>query len=237
MAIESLERRGGSILATLIPRDTADLLFGIQILGGFGLIVPMMVRNWTNVEGVSLSFFLVLLVFCGLQLSLAVSAYKAAPSRRASQACLVYGMWIVLQSLHILVILSRGMYIWDRNDKITIIVTVVSALLVYFLRRASGSNFEDPITKSQVGMATRGIPQLMQGWKIFLVGGAGVHGFSVLVGNLNIWIRMWHLVLTKGEASWDHNRVWMLATEMVNAFSWGLVSLIWLAWRVGWINP
>lgn len=232
MALESIQRRGGFTLATFIPRDTADALFGIQILGGFGLIIPMMLRNWTSVEGVSLSFFLVLECFNALQLSLTLAAYRTEPSRRAKQACLVYAMWFILIGLHTLEILYRGQYVWDYNDQITIVVTSTCALLVYVVRRASGSGLEDPVTKSQVGMTTRGIPQLLQGWKFAMVGGEGMPGFSILVGNLNIWIRMWHLVLTRGEAPWERNRVWMLAAEITNAATWGFVSLIWLTWRV-----
>lgn len=224
------------VFATL-TKYGADVLFVVQVIGGLGLIIPMMIRNWHTVEGVSLSFFLVLMVFCALQASLAIPAYRAQPSRKAAQAIAIYILWIVLVALHATEIAYRGMYVWSTNDTITIIVTGVSALGVYLWRRWRGSSFNDPDTKSQLGMTTRGIPQLLQGVKIAMVGGAGLPAVSVVVGNLNIWIRIFHLVLTREEAKWEQNRIWMLATEIVNAVSWGIVSLIWLAWRIGLINP
>lgn len=224
------------VFATL-TKYGADALFAIQVIGGLGLIVPMMIRNWNNVEGVSLSFFLVLMAFCALQASLAIPAHRAAPSRKSAQAIFVYVMWIVLVGLHAMEIVFRGMYVWDANDTVTVALTSVSALLVYLWRKWRGSDFNDPVTKSQIGMTTRGIPQLLQGVKIAMVGGAGLPAVSVIVGNVNIWIRITHLILTRSEAKWERNRVWMLATETVNAVSWGIVSLIWIAWRLGIITP
>lgn len=211
----------------------ADVLFIVQILGGFGLMIPMMVRNWTNVEGVSASFFIVLLAFLALQLSLAIPAHKAQPSRKSLQTIIIYAAWVVLIGFHLIEILCRGLYQWDLNDAVTSILTFGGAGIVYVLRRARGSDFSDPVTKSQLGMMTRGVPQLLQGVKIWMIGGGGLHGFSVLIGNVNIWVRMIHLLLTHNEATWDKHRRWMLASEVVNAVSWGIVSLIWLAWHLG----
>lgn len=224
------------VLAAL-KKYGADALFAIQVIGGLGLIVPMMIRNWNNVEGISLSFFLVLIAFCGLQASLAIPAHKTAPSRKSAQAIFIYVMWIVLVGLHIAEIIFRGMYAWDTNDWVTVSLTGGSALIVYLWRRWHGSDFNDPVTRSQIGMTTRGIPQLLQGVKIAMVGGAGLPAVSVIVGNVNIWIRIAHLILTRNEAKWERNRVWMLATEVVNAISWGIVSLVWIAWRFGIITP
>ena len=224
-----------SVFGTLI-KFGADALFVIQVIGGLGLIIPMMIRNWNNVEGVSLSYFLIIMASCGLQASLAISAHRAAPSRKSIQAIFVYIMWIVLVGLHTLEIVFRGMYVWDTNDMVTLSLTSMSALLVYLWRKRCGSDFNDLVTKSQISMMMRGIPQLLQGVKIAMVGGAGLPAISVIVGNANIWIRITHLILTRSEAKWERNRVWMLVSEVVNAVSWGVVSLIWIAWRIGIIT-
>ncbi len=220
---------------SLLSTYGADLLFAVQVIGGLMLILPMMVRNWTDIGGVSLSFMLILFAFCFLQESLAVAALRAEPSRKARQAVFVYGMWIVLTAVHIALILYRGMYRWDTNDTVTIAVTAANVLFVYVWRRWRGSDISDPITKSQFAMATRGAPQLLLGVKVAMDGGSGLPGVSVLMGNLNIWIRMFHLVFTHGEAKWDKNRYWLLASEVVNAACWGVVSAIWLLWYFEWI--
>jgi hypothetical protein len=98
------------VIRKTLSRYGADALFAIQVLGGLGLMVPMMIRNWTDVEGVSVSFFLVLLVFCVLQTSLAIPAHRAKPTRKSAQALTVYLMWIPLTTIHILEIWWRGMY-------------------------------------------------------------------------------------------------------------------------------
>ncbi len=216
-------------------RGAADALFYIQVIGAAGLVIPMLIRNLYTVEGVSMSFLIVLLVFCGLQASLALPAHRTQPSRKTRQALFIYMMWIVLVGVDILIIWLGGLYEWDTNDSVTIGATLVGAVLVYRRRRSRGFTFENPITKSQVAMTTRGIPQLLQGVKIFIAGGGGLPGVSVLVGNLNIWIRMAHLILTQQEAIWDENRRWLLASELVNALTWGMVSIVWLSWYFGWI--
>ncbi len=213
--------------------SSADFLFIVQILGGAGLMIPMMARNLTSIEGVSLSFFLVLVIFCGLQLSIAIPAYIAKPTRKAWQAVAVYIMWIVLQTLNIVEILWLGVYRWDMNDTVTLVLTFTGTAAVVAHSMASNQALSDPITKSRLAMTTRGIPQLLQGAKIWMFGGSGLPGVSVLIGNVNIWIRIGHLVLTRSEATEDRNRFWMLASEVVNAISWGIVSLIWLGWRFG----
>ena len=194
-----------------------------------------MIRNWTNVEGVSMSFFLVLLMFCLLQMSMAIPAYRAEPTRKAKQVLIIYGSYIFLGTLHILEILYRGMYVWDLNDTTTIALTLLSALWVYRHRRSQGDPFESPLTKSQIAMTTRGVPQSLQAIKIWMYGGAGYPGVSILLGNLSIIFRVALLILNRNDAKEDPNRKWLLAAEFVNGATWGLVSLVWVMWRIGWI--
>ena len=214
-----------------------DTLFVVQVIGALGVIVPMMVRNWTNIEGLSVSYFVVILAFLCLQTTLAVPAHRAMPTRKTRQILFMCALWLVLTAALLAEIWYRGMYVWDTNDTVTIVLTVFALGLVALAFRLARTPLSDPAARGLMGVMTRAIPQLLQGTKILVHGGGGVAGLSLLFANINTWIRLGHLALTRSEAKEERNRLWMLIPEVVNAFTWLLVSIAWLVWRVGWISP
>lgn len=212
-----------------------DIQFGIQVVLIGALAVPMAVRHLYTVEGVSLGFIIALFLYGVFMTSMSIGGYRALPDRKAKQTLFIFGSLTLLTALDVVIIAIGGMYAWDLNDTVTIASLLIGAAAVMMVRGFPRDFASDPITKSQLAIVTRLVPQVLQGSKIFLYGGAGFPGVVLVAGNVGMWLRLAFLFQNWRAAPEELNRRWLLFAELANVLSWGMVTIVWTGWALGFI--
>lgn len=206
----------------------ADLLFGVQIVCTLIFGGAQFVRMLTTSKGVSISWFVLWEAFLILNLILAAKAHKNQPSRVTLQTLISYRLWVVMVAADLGVMIFKGRGTWDRNDTITTAIALLGILLTFAVGRAHGHGFADPIIKGWLAVFFKGIPQLTLAYKIFLVGGAGLAGLTMVMGHITVLTRLGQLVFSICEAGWDRNRRGSALSEIANETSWTVTTIAWL---------
>lgn len=211
-------------------RMIADLLFWIQLIGAFVLAGSQFFRLLETTEGQLLSVFFVVVVFMALHLLLAIGAHRAQPSRITRQTIWMFALWIMLLGSNIAAVFINGTYEWSPNDTRTVLIVLCSTGVVFALARFRGVGFSDPMPKGCLAIVFKSFPQFVVAVEIALKGGAGIPGLALIAGHVNIFTRLGQIWLLMREAGWDRNRVWLLASEVVNEISWTAVTVAWVIW-------
>ena len=58
-------------------------------------------------------------------------------------------------------------------------------------------------------------------------GGDGVPGIALIAGHVTVLTRVFQGTMAVVESPREHNRLWLLASEMMNELSWCAVTVAW----------
>ncbi len=210
-----------------IKRLTADLLLGVQIAAGLLIVGSQIIRSFSSTQGLSIAMYFLMVVFFGLNLILAIHAHKNKPSRITRQMVGVYAFFAILCSALIIVVFCNNPSIWDKNETVISIIAIVGAGVVIAFACLRKIALANPMVKAWLAIAFKGVPQVAQAYKLFLVGGAGLTGGAILGGHLTVLTRLGQLVFSIREAGWDKNRWASFWSELVNWLTWVLVTIVW----------
>ncbi len=211
-----------------VRKTVADILFAIQILGALAVTGSQFFRMLVTIEGVNLAMFLVMELFLGMNLFLAIKANAVQASRVTRQTVATYALWFVLIASNIAAIWWHGGYRWSNNDFVTIALTILGVLCVLAIAARFRKTYSDPIVKGWLAVFFKGVPQLLLAYKMFLEGNAGTPGLSIIAGHITINVRLGQLLFSIREARWDRNRIGSAISEFFNELSWIAVTVVWL---------
>lgn len=214
-------------MSTARKYAVADALFIIQIVGALLLGGSQFVRFLETTQGQLLSMFLLMQIYLGLHLVLALRAHQAQASRITAQAVAIYATWSVLLATNIAAFITHG-FVWKENDTRLVIIIATGAAFLVLGAHITRVAWGDPMLKSLFAMLCKAVPQFVMAFEIARVGGAGLPGLAMVVGNITIILRIVQVALSVREAGWERNRAWLLASEVVNEASWAVVSIVWL---------
>lgn len=215
---------------SFLKKVSADLLFLVQIFLIFVFSVPQFLRLFQNVEGQSLSMQIVILGFLILNLWLAINAHLVNSSRVTKQTIVIYSTWIIFVSGNIFAIFWNGNYVWSMNDRITMDVALWLAFGVILISLFLRIKITEPAIKGVLAIIFKSFPQCMMALKIFEEGGAGVPIITIIVGHINIGLRVSQIFISIWEYKIDRNRFWLLMSESFNEASWIFVTFAWMKW-------
>lgn len=208
----------------------ADLLFGVQMVGGFVVCSTQFFRLIETTKGQLLSMFLIMEGYLCLNLMLASAAHRAGPSRVTKQTLVTYQIWLLLIGSNIAAIFLNGDYRWSHNDTLTVAYVIIGILIVFLVMSLRKVGLQDPMFRGLLSMVMKALPQFLMIPEIMEQGGAGLPGAAVMVGNLTILIRVGQIGFAIRESGRDRNRLWLCASEVVNEVSWATLSVVWLVW-------
>lgn len=206
---------------------TADLLFGVQIIGAFFLGGSQFLRLLEATAGQLLSRLCLQEAFLGFHLWLAAGAYRAFPSRITRQTVWAYAVWLVFIGSNIVAVFLNGGYRWSQNDTRTTTLVLLSSILTLTAIKLRGATLQDPVVKSFVAILFKALPQFIMAIEIAQSGAAGVPAIAVIAGHITILGRIGQIWLAIREAGWDRNRMWLCVSESVNEISWIAASIVW----------
>lgn len=206
----------------------ADLLFGVQIVCTLIFGGLQFLRMLTTSQGVSITWFGFWEVFLVLNLVLALRAHRNQPSRVTLQTIFSYSLWTVMVTLDLGVMIVKGTGTWNGRDTATVALAasgIAVTLLVAFLNQLG---IADPIVKGYLAVCFKAVPQLIMAYNIFVMGGAGLAGTTVVTGHITVLTRLGQLMFSIREAGWDRNRQGSAISEIANEASWFICTMVWL---------
>lgn len=209
-------------------RVIADLLFGVQVICTLTFGGAQFIRMLSTTKGVSVSWFAFWLVFLVVNLALAIKAHRNQPSRVTLQTIGSYALWVLMVVGDLGVMIIRGNGTWDHNDTITAIITLTGVAVVLAVASIMKLGISDPIVKGHLAIFFKAIPQLTLAYKIFMVGGAGLAGLTVIMGHITVLTRLGQLIFSIREAGWDRNRRGSAISEAANEGSWIITTIAWM---------
>jgi hypothetical protein len=182
----------------------------------------------TTSQGVSITWFGFWEVFLVLNLVLALRAHRNQPSRVTLQTIFSYSLWTVMVTLDLGVMIVKGTGTWNGRDTATVALAasgIAVTLLVAFLNQLG---IADPIVKGYLAVCFKAVPQLIMAYNIFVMGGAGLAGTTVVTGHITVLTRLGQLMFSIREAGWDRNRQGSAISEIANEASWFICTMVWL---------
>ncbi len=204
----------------------ADLLFGVQAICALIFGGAQSFKMLTTTQGISLSWFGFWEAFIGLNLVMALKAHRNQPSRVTRQTLGSYFIWSTVVSVDFIIALAKSN--WDRNDTYTAILVIAGGLVIFLVAKQKELPLSDPMIKASLAVVFKFVPQLILGYKIYQVGGAGLATATVINGHVTILMRIGQLAFSIREAGWDRNRIGSAISEIANETSWIIVTSIWL---------
>ena len=141
------------------------------------------------------------------------------------------GLIIVLIVLVLAVI--RGMwtnpaYRWNDKDTTTFSTALILTFAVIIVSYFRNLQINDPMVKALFAIAYKSVPQLLIAWKFLAEGASGNPGLSVIMGHVNILLRLGQIYFMVKEAGLDRNRIWLAVSETANELSWVVATIAWL---------
>lgn len=209
----------------------AEGLFWPQIPCGIAFGLLWAHQALSSVQGTSAVMMGLVLLYCVLQGLLAIAAHKRSPTKTSKRTIGIYGMWFVLVGLICIAIVINGSYKSDDIDGIMLAIGVIGASVIIGMALSSRLEFDDPMIKGLLAMLWKSMPQLLFAWKILEQGGQGTPLLVIVLGNINIWLRLGQLRVQKEEAgAWNRPLRWAWRSEWVNAATWFIPSCFWFRW-------
>lgn len=209
-------------------RVIADLLFGVQVVCTLIFGGAQFVRMLSTTKGVSVSWFTFWLVFLVVNLALAIRAHRNQPSRVTLQTIGSYALWVLMVVGDLGVMIVRGNGTWDHNDTITAVITLTGVAVILGIASIMKLGISDPVVKGHLAIFFKAVPQLTLAYKIFMVGGAGLAGLTVIMGHITVLTRLGQLIFSIREAGWDRNRRGSAISEAANEGSWIIATIAWM---------
>lgn len=212
---------------SLLNRRIGDILFGAQIIGAILFCGAQFFRSLVDLRGVSLAQFVMAATFLFFHLALGLGAHRMGPSRLTRQAIATYCTWIVLILAIIAAVFANGTYRWSVQDWTTVWTAAGLTVIVLGFGQLRRLSIKDPEIKAFLAIAYKSVPQVLLAWKIWVEGGSGIPGLSIIVGHATILIRLGQLALMVREKSLDRNRKWLAISETANELSWVIATIAW----------
>lgn len=207
----------------------ADSLFGVQIICTLLFGGGQFLRMLTTSQGVSISWFVCWQVFLFLNLVLATRAHINKPSRVTLQTILSYVAWVTMVTLDLGVMFWRGTGTWNERDTATMILATIGVATTLIVARRKRLAIADPRVKGYLALFFKTVPQLVMAYNIFMMGGAGIAGMTLIAGHITVLTRLGQLWFSIREAGWDKSRIGSAISELGNEGSWIIVTIVWLA--------
>ena len=206
----------------------ADFFFILQLLLAGVSGGSQFVRLLTTSQGLNISWLASWLAFLLINLALTIKAHHVRPSRVTLQTVCSYGVWTLIITANLTLLLWKGATVWDAKDSVTTLAVILGLLLALVWSRWRGLPWTDPLVYGFFGVCFIGLPQVTLAYKIYQVGGAGLAAGMLLAGHAAIMTRLGQLWFAIREAGWDRNRLGAAVSEAANEITWLLVTLAWL---------
>lgn len=203
----------------------ADIVFWTQMLAAVAFAVAQVIKMTISVEGLTLTVFLFNLVFCILNLVLAMRAHQVQASKETRRARWIYVMGTITYLSFIAAMFLSAETLWDRRDTITATAVAIGAAAVLIRFRFQVAL---PMVRGWLALTMKATPQLILAWKVWSVGGGGLSAVMVVMFHYLTLSRLFQIWLIVREAGWDKNRIALAVSETGNELSWGLVTAAWL---------
>lgn len=207
---------------------TADLLFGVQVIGALVFTGAYIIRSLDDVTGTSLVQLGLVVTYLLFHLALGIGAHKTAPSRVTRQAIATYAMWIVLMGTLVAVVAANPGYRWNGKEFGQLFTAGILTVVVIMIAIFGERSVSDPMMKALFAIAYKSVPQALLAFKFLAEGASGTPGLSVFVGHFTILVRLGQIYFMVREAGWDRNRFWLAVSEGANELSWIAATLAWL---------
>jgi hypothetical protein len=207
---------------------TADFFFILQLFLAAISGGSQFVRLLSTSQGLNISWLASWLAFLLINLALIIRAHRVRPSRVTLQTVCSYGIWTLIITANLALLLWKREAVWDAKDWVTTMVIILGLLLTLVWSRWRGLPWTDPLVYGFFGVCFIGLPQITLAYKIFQVGGAGLAAGMLLAGHAAIMTRLGQLWFAIREAGWDRNRLGAAVSEAANEITWLLVTIAWL---------
>jgi len=205
----------------------SDWLFVSQIAFGLPLIIAQALKMFTSVQGMTIVLFICFEVFVVFNLFLAHQAHKEVPSRTTKQTLIIYYVWLVGTSSHLLILMYFGS--WTSLDSWMILTLLILSAAGIIYQKIRGSGIKDPMTRGYLALCAKTLPQIYLAYCIFRDGGGdGLSVWTVWCGHLTTFTRVGILMVSGRKSGWNSNIVGSLVSETGNSISWWIVTFIWL---------
>lgn len=215
-------------MSTSHKQFISDALFVTQIICAFIMGGTQFFRLIVTTQGQLLAMFVTMEAYLFLHLALALNAHRALPSRVTRQSIAIYATWLVVLTADLFAFFVHSPVPWFDNDTRLIQLVLLGVVVLGAYVAVARVPMFDPMIKSVLAMLCKSLPQFLVVYEVWLKGGAGIPGIAVVVGNITIIIRIAQVSVSVYEAGWERNRVWLLASEVMNDLSWAAVSVVWL---------
>ena len=219
----------GAALGAARDRLIADALFVVQLLCASAFAVGQLYAMRRTVEGVSVTWIGLWVLFLLVNLVLAVNAYRAHASRISAQTVLIYAAWAAVCGLTLVMLLLAEATRWNHVDTVTAVITGTGMAGAIVIGRARGLAISDPMVRAAFAVFSKAVPQLTLAWNISLHGGGGISVVAFTVGHITICTRLWQVWYSIREAGWDRNRIGIAIGEAANELSWIVTTVAWVA--------
>ncbi len=149
----------------------ADFFFILQLLLAGVSGGSQFVRLLTTSQGLNISWLASWLAFLLINLALTIKAHRVRPSRVTLQTVCSYGVWTLIITANLTLLLWKGAAVWDAKDSVTTIAVILGLLLALVWSRWRGLPWTDPLVYGFFGVCFIGLPQVTLAYKIYQVGG------------------------------------------------------------------
>lgn len=208
-------------------------MFWLQMLVIVAFFIPYQVsRMLHETDGMIITSFLLVDIYCAFMLSLAWNAYKANPTRIARQMVATWILGVVLYTLFTLTFAFNACKLWNPNDNVNAVNAAIGVMGALALVRAKALPWSHPDVRMNLAISFRVIPQTMLALNIFASQSSkGVATEFVISFHALIALRIAGILYAIKEHGTDRNRRCMLISESLGWASWCLVTAAWLVHR------
>ncbi len=207
---------------------SADVFFGIQIIFAliFGLYQAYQLTIST--KGFNVSWFIFWYLFTIINLMLAFKAYRQKKSRVTRQIIIVYGIWLVLISINLFILIQGHKFIWNERDSIATTIIIMGLLIIFSTKYFRKNGINDPLIKGWLAFLFKSIPQFLLAYSIYVLrDGSGIHYLTIFAGHILVLTRIGQLLFSLRENKLDKNRKGSMISEFGNELSWIMVTIFW----------
>ena len=181
-----------------------------------------------NTQGVTTALYVLFMTFIGINMMLAIRAYKHKKDRSRGQAIIVYANWSILIGAHLVIAFK---YVpWRVSDYYFIIGAILATVTTLMIAKTwKGLGYEDAIVRGIVACLCKAGPQLyLTGCIIMDRSGQGLAATTIWAGHASVLTRIAHLAYCGKRTGVDRNIKGILISEIGNEISWICVTAAWL---------
>ncbi len=123
---------------------TADLFFILQLFLAAISGGSQFVRLLSTSQGLNISWLASWLAFLLINLALTIRAHRVRPSRVTLQTVCSYGIWTLIITANLALLLWKREAVWDAKDWVTTMVIILGLLLTLVWSRWRGLALDRP---------------------------------------------------------------------------------------------